>query len=396
VEDLIVPTTLDAGVRARLHSVRPVRVDLAAVAVALALTSVGFALAVPPATIYRPVDAFALALAATSPLALLWRQIAPLITLSAAGSVVIVNAAAGYSIGVLQWPPWIALFTCFALGRARLRMVAVALTGLAIVGFVVLDRDTYDVGEMFDITMPFLLATVAGDATRTRHAYAAARQARLLSESREQALAAERLLLLERGRLARELHDSLGHSVNVMVLQAGVGHRVFAENPEFSLAALSSVETVGRGALDELDRLLSVLRPDGPEDVVDPFTPDPHDLTVLIERIRATGREVDTRIDDVPLTAGGSQARYRILQEALTNAVRHSPGGRIQVRIGRIDREALIEVINESPGPSEPAPGRGLVNMRERARLQGGRFDAERVGADFRVRAWLPVASEIE
>src|SRR3982751_6407675 len=102
---------------------------------------------------------------------------------------------------------------------------------------------------------------VIGDLS-SRRAAAAAPEARRAAESDQRALAAERLLMQERGRLARELHDSLGHTVNVMVLQAGVGRRVFGQNPAYAQEALTAIESVGRGALGELDRLLKVLQPE--------------------------------------------------------------------------------------------------------------------------------------
>ncbi|MBB4918871.1 sensor histidine kinase [Streptosporangium saharense] len=213
-----------------------------------------------------------------------------------------------------------------------------------------------------------------------------------MSEARERVALAEQVLLQERARLAGELHDALGHAVNVMVMQAGVGRRVFAENPAFGHEALGHIETLGRGALDELDRLLRVLDPvrDGTDRAdVDPTTAD---LAQLAGWVRAAGRELDLDIGEVDLPASGARAVYRITQEAVTNALRHTAEGRIRIDLTQTGDRVLLEVTNEGDGFPEPVPGRGLVNMRERARLEGGDLEAGPVAGGFGVRAVLPVA----
>jgi signal transduction histidine kinase len=361
---------------------------------AVAVATVGIVLAAPATGPYRPVDALAVVLAAAGPVALLWRQVVPLAALAGSGLVVVANAAAGYNIGYLQWSCYICLFTCFALGGRRVRGAAAAVAGLLAAGYLVFDRGGVDADLLSSIATSYLVAAIAGQATRGLLRTAAA-GARLVDESRQQALTAERLLAQERGRLARELHDSLGHTVNVMVLQAGVGRRVFDDNPKYSHEALATIETVGRGALDELDRLLRVLQPAERDGTREPFAPTIADLEELAGRIRATGRQVDLRTDGVELTASSARAVYRIIQEALTNAVRHSSTGRIAVEVSGADGQILLDVTNEGRQFHEPVPGRGLVNMRERARLEGGRLEAGPIDGAFRVRAMLPVDSAV-
>jgi signal transduction histidine kinase len=361
-------------------------------AAGLVVLSLSSALAMPAAAPYRPVDGWTLLLATVGPAALVWRQAAPLVALAVAGGTVVVNAAVGGAIGFLEWPAWIALFTCFDVGDRRVRTAAGAITALAIAGYVAFDRGD-PIGSLPGIVIHFLIAMVIGDLS-SRRARAAATGAQRAAESRQQALAAERLLHQERGRLARELHDSLGHTVNVMVLQAGVGRRVFADNPAFAREALASIETVGRAALEELNRLLRVLQPDE-RGAPDPFSPTATDLEQLVERVRATGRDVALRADVGALPEGTARALYRIVQEALTNAVRHTPAGGIRVDVVRTDGDVLLEVSNDCERPPEPVPGHGLVNMRERARLEGGRLEAGPVEGGFRVRAVLPVAAAV-
>jgi signal transduction histidine kinase len=340
----------------------------------------------------RPVDALVLVLAAAGPLALLWRQTAPLLALAGAGGVVVVCEAAGVWVDFIDWPVWIALFTCVEVGGLRLRAAAVAVVGLFAGAYLAFDPSDAVAG-LPGIVVLFLTTALLG-VLSSRRVRAVAAEARRAAENRQRALAAEQLLLQERGRLARELHDSLGHTVNVMVLQAGVGRRVFADNPGYAREALAGIETAGRGALAELDRLLRVLHPDG-QGTVDPFTPTTTDLEELVDRVRATGRQVELCTNGVELTGSGARAVYRIVQEALTNAVRHTPAGRIRIEVSRTGPEVLLEVTNEGPVDPGAAPGHGLVNMRERARLEGGELEAGPVPGGFRVRAVLPLGAAV-
>jgi signal transduction histidine kinase len=365
------------------------RVD-AGLAAGLAVLAVLQVLLLPVGPPDEPVTAARLLLAVLGPAALLWRQTAPLVAQAGTSGTIVLNAAAGYPVGLLDWPAWIALFSCFDIGGRRVRVSATAIAALGIAGYVYFDPAA-PLRQLPGIVIHFFVAIVVGELS-SRRTKAVLAEARRGAESRERALAAERLLLQERTRLARELHDSLGHTVNVMVLQAGVGRRVFAANPGFAQQALSSIETVGRAALDELNRLLKVLQPDE-RGTAEPFSPNVADLEHLVERIRSTGRQVELIADDVDLPAHTGRAVYRIAQEALTNAVKHTPTGGVRVRVERIGPDVRLEVVNDCDRPSAPVPGHGLVNMRERARLEGGALEAGPIDGGFRVRATLPVAA---
>jgi signal transduction histidine kinase len=316
---------------------------------------------------YRAMDALGLGIAVVAAGCLLWRRSAPLTVLTADAVLVVVNSAAGYSPAVVPWATWIALFTCYSLRGGRIRLVAVAVTlGVGVGGYLYFDRQPVQVGNLFGVAMSFLFAVVAGDAARSRDLVAAAEQARRRAE--------------ERTELARELHDSVGHAVNVMVMQAGVGRRVFATNPEFAREALGHIETVGRDALGDLDGLVRVV------------LPDPPSLTQLAERVRAAGREVQLTAEDVELGAEPSRALHRIAQEAVTNALRHTESGRIDVGLRRVGTTAVLEVVNEGSTLVAGRHGRGLANMRERARRAGGECEAGPFEGGFRVRATLPAA----
>jgi signal transduction histidine kinase len=135
-----------------------------------------------------------------------------------------------------------------------------------------------------------------------------------------------------------------------------------------------------------------VLQPDE-RGTPDRFSPTVTDLERLVERIRSTGRQVDLRAEDVDLPASTARAVYRIVQEALTNAVKHTPTGSIRVQVKRVGPDVRLEVVNDCDRPPDSVPGHGLVNMAERARLEGGELQAGPIDGGFRVRATLPMAT---
>jgi signal transduction histidine kinase len=359
----------------------------------MAVASAAWALAVPAGDAYRPVDLLGVVLAAAAPLALLWRSTAPLAVMAATGLVIALNAVAGYGVGFLSWPAWIGLFTCYAVGGRRLRVAATVVAIAAVGAYLAFDHGT-PASHLPGIAVSFVFACLAGELS-SRRTRAAAAEARRADDSSRRALAAERLLAQERARLARELHDSLGHTVNVMVLQAGVGRRVFGENAGYAREALVSIESAGRSALAELDQLLRVLQPHERGEPTQLLAPTLADLEELAERIRATGRPVELHMDGVTPAPSCARALYRIVQEALTNAVRHTSDGPIRVQVSRDGDRVVVDVLNEGGPLDEPLPGRGLVNMRERAWLEGGALEAGPIEGGFRVRAVLPAGSTV-
>jgi signal transduction histidine kinase len=201
-------------------------------------------------------------------------------------------------------------------------------------------------------------------------------------DARERALA-------ERNRLARELHDSVGHALTAATLQAGAAQRVFDQDPEFARRALGAIEELGRTAMEDLDHVLGVLR--DAEDTGSP--PTLADLDRLCAEVRAGGIDLRAEIgtDDVP-PAVSSEA-YRIVQEGLTNATRHGGEGPVTLRVVITD-EVLIEVLNPLGGAARNGGGRGIAGMRERVRLLRGRIDVGPDAGTWRVSAHLPLRTE--
>ncbi|MDQ3528246.1 MAG: sensor histidine kinase [Actinomycetota bacterium] len=237
------------------------------------------------------------------------------------------------------------------------------------------------------VTIAFLAGRGLRD-SEDRAAAAAVRAMEAENATRERARAA---VAEERGRIARELHDIVAHSVSVMVVQAGAAEQVVADDPEFARRALGTIRTTGTGALDEMRRVVAMLRAPEPADL----TPQPgvQTLPVLVDAARDAGLEVDLTINGGgPLPAGLDLTAYRIVQEALTNVRRHSAADRAAVCLSFTGEALEISVIDDGPardGAGEP--GHGIIGMRERTVLFGGSLDTSTDGSGFSVRAVLPL-----
>jgi signal transduction histidine kinase len=210
------------------------------------------------------------------------------------------------------------------------------------------------------------------------------RLARELDEERHQHVAAA--AEAERSRIARELHDVISHSVSVMVVQAGAAEQVLpADSP--ARVQVRAVREAGKAALAELRRQLGVLGTPG--DGAAPL-PGLDDLAHLVETSGAT-----LTIDGTPpadVAPGVGLAAYRVVQEALTNASRHASGSAVEVRLAHHRDGLAIDVVNGAGSSSgERGSGRGLIGMRERVELYGGRLEAGSRGPGWRVQAWLPL-----
>jgi signal transduction histidine kinase len=217
-------------------------------------------------------------------------------------------------------------------------------------------------------------------------------RARRLEREREDRIRAT--VAEERARIARELHDVVAHSVSVMVVQAQAGPRLIGDGDRV-VSAFAAIEGSGREALVELRRLLGILRTGDDELSIGP-QPGLGSLAGLVEQLREAGLAVDLEIEgeQVVLAPGVDLAAFRIVQEALTNTLKHGgrAGARVVVRYSALDVE--LEIVDD--GSRAPAAvngsGHGLIGMRERTALYGGRLDAgPRAGGGFAVRATLPL-----
>ena len=200
----------------------------------------------------------------------------------------------------------------------------------------------------------------------------------------------------ERGRIARELHDVVAHSVSVMTVQAGAARLLLEEDPARATESLLAVEETGRQALGEMRRLLGILRGDEHETRLAP-QPGISEIASLVEQVRAVGLPVDVVVEGKPqaLAPGVDLAAYRVVQEALTNVLKHAGAARARVSI-RYGQSALeLTVTNDGHVAPNGRVGHGLIGMRERVALYGGELSAgPRSGGGYAVRATLPFDAE--
>jgi signal transduction histidine kinase len=220
------------------------------------------------------------------------------------------------------------------------------------------------------------------------------RERRAQLAERERDIAAREAVVEERARIARELHDAIAHNVSMMVVQAGAERRVLDDERGPTREVLETIERIGRGALTEMRRLVGMLR----SDAGDPLAPQPglNDLPILVTQVREAGLPVELHVDGEPreLPVGIELSAYRIVQEALTNALKHAGEAHATVRVNYGAESLELEIVDDGGGAAAPVSsgGHGLVGMRERVALYGGRLDAgRRPSGGFAVRVLLPI-----
>ena len=352
----------------------------------------------------RALDALGVVLGGLASLPLVFRRRFPL-------GVFVVTASASAVLSAIGYPPGPPVGPTLALfflglhpaetrgGRGLTAAVIVLLYGLHFAGVAVgQDGDAPVVEPLFGIVL-WGGAWVIGDRIRLRRE----RMAALAERARLAELDAERegrlAVAEERMRIARDLHDSAGHAINVILVQAGAARLHADQDPERAREALTTIEDVARETVTEIDRLVGSLRENGAAEAADHAVDPPLTLaavTALVDRHRANGLDVELDVEGAerPLPRAVDQAAYRILQEALTNAAKHG-GAAARVEIAYDPRALTLAVTNPSSGGGvDDPPGHGVVGMRERALLLGGRLDVERGDGTFRVRAELPYEAE--
>jgi signal transduction histidine kinase len=342
----------------------------------------------------RELDVWGVILAALTALPLVARRVAPLFVLAVVTGATATLYGFDYGLG----PPIgfaIALFTVAENRdetRPGLRKLILALS------IVVLFAPHLITGgfepELLLGGAVWAAAWFAGDRARLRRERLAELEERALRAEREAERERRLAAAEERTRIARDLHDSAGHAINVILVQAGAARLLQEQDLERSRKALETIEDVARDTLGEIDQLIRVLREDGSGPEVEP-PPGLAALETLAARYRASGLEVTVRIDGSrrPLAPGVDQAAFRILQEALTNAVRHGNGS-AEVEIAYGTSLLEVTVTNPTRAGVVNGSGHGIVGMRERAQLLGGSLEAGAANGVYRVRARLPFGEE--
>ena len=294
----------------------------------------------------------------------------------------------------------VGLATAFMLGNLRNGLkagIGLAVVTVGIVTVVYNIPGTTTTSNFVFITLRFVVAWLAGYALRERAEQAEAAEQRAIQAEREREAAARVAVAEERARIARELHDIVAHAVSVMVLQVGaVSHRLpdsLAEDRE----ALRSVERAGRTALTEMRRLLSAMRHDGEEVELGP-QPGLDGLDALLDDVGRAGLPVELHVDGqpFPLPRGVDLSAYRIVQEGLTNALKHAHASDADVIVRYRPDELEIEVRDNGQGSAtSDGQGHGLVGVRERVKIYGGEMSAGTSdGGGFVLSTRLPVGGE--
>ncbi len=344
----------------------------------------------------HPAGAVALLGAAAG--ALLWRRHRP-VAVSAFQMVVLI----GWSISGYGDGQEVALVVAlYAVGRytddQRTGLAAVgAAIGVSIVATLI---DSHQRVDVFPAVVLSWLPWYLGRRVRNRGDYLALLQERTERLEADQQAQARKAVADERSRIARELHDVVAHQVSMMTVQAGAARTIAREDVDAAVAAMGDVETAGRQALGELRHLLGVLRPNQPEEPSLGPQPSLADVPALAEELTHIGAQVSLCVVSLPAhtSAAVELSAYRIVQESLTNVIKHAgPRPHVAICIGLDDIGLVIEVTNtiSSAAPGLPTSGFGISGMRERAILLGGTLVA---GAQppnqFRVEAHLPLGPE--
>lgn len=362
-----------------------------------------------PATVLRPlsdIGYLGYALLVISGLALTVRRWTPVLVFSVTALVSLVY----YSLDYPDGPGWLSLFlalyTLTALGDGR-RSLLIAGSGISVLAVAwLLAAQNIEpraaIGWVFFRIGVSIMSAALGESVRSRRVIVAdaLERAELAERTREEEARAR--VAQERVRIAREVHDTVAHAIAVINVQAGVTAHVLPQRPDRAREALETIEQTSSRALEEMRAVLDVLRAD--DDDRAPL-PGLDRLDDLVEQARVTGLDVKVEESAPPSQLPGavSTAAYRILQESITNVIRHAGATRVTVSVRYGGNDVDIHVVDDGgPGradsataPGTAAPGRGIRGMRERCELLGGRLDAgPRVGVPgFEVRATLPTTA---
>jgi signal transduction histidine kinase len=336
-----------------------------------------------------------LAVAATLPVAL--RRYRPLEVFAV--TVAALAALNGLGLDTLAPGTVVATYSLAAHCDRRVALKAGAL-GLAVLAPAFVESAGWtEVQSVAPDVLVLAVAWILGDNLRTRRAYLHELEEKAERLERERAENERRAAAEEQARIARELHDVIAHNVSVMVVQAAAGGEVFEVNPARAREALASIEATGRDALAELRRLLGVVT--AQEDGAGSRAPQPGlgRLDTLVEQVRAAGLDVELVVEGerVELASGIDLSAYRVIQEALTNTLKHAFAKRAWVIVRYGERDVEVEVLDDGAGPPrEGSPGaRGLIGMRERVGLFGGELEiGPRPNGGYRVLGRFPLPEE--
>jgi signal transduction histidine kinase len=381
---------------------RGLLVDGAVAVLALAVSATVVVDAGPDPALREP-DAAAYLLLAVYSFSVVLRRPSPAVAVAVGLAAGLAYTAAGYPRALTP----VALLSVYSAGvhmeQRSGRWLIIPAVGVAALGSSLGPGPT-----SLGVPLVVLGAWLMGRSGRDRRLYTAALEAKNRELEAAQHELARQAVTEERLRIARELHDVVAHSLSVVAVHAGTGRMVAAHDAAAAARALETIETTSRGALREMRQLLGVLRsgdghvpgdvsPSGPVSGTLRPAPGLGDLPMLVAEVATSGPDVELRIsgDRPAVPAGVDLSAYRVVQEALTNVLKHAGASHAVVDVGYTDREVTVEVVDDGRGsPSPPAAGHGLTGMRERVAVHGGTLEAgPRAGGGFRVAARFPLDS---
>jgi signal transduction histidine kinase len=357
-------------------------------------------------------DPVSLVLLVLQTLPLVFRRQYPLVVLAVAAGATVVHAALAAEALNATLGFLVALYTVGERVDRRSSSLAALATGLAIGSVIALRAPMPAALSGFVQTeLAIFVAWVLGNWSRDRrtHIETIEERARRLENEREER--AERAVVAERERIARELHDVVAHHVSVIVIQAGAALRALDRRPTDARAAVEAIDATGRQALGDMRRMLGILGRAGGDgqagtgggsaEALAPM-PSLDRLGELLEQVHAVGLPVELSVagEPRPLEPGLELSAYRIIQEALTNVLKHAPGSRARIAVRYGPSTLEVEIVDQGPGKGRTRPmrafdesGHGLIGMRERVAVFGGTFEASPVGRGFRVAVTLPLGA---
>ncbi|AXT85767.1 two-component sensor histidine kinase [Aeromicrobium sp. A1-2] len=360
-----------------------------AIGLTAAVLAVVALLGADPSTIdprLRDPDAVAVIATLAAAGSLAWRRRRPLTSFAVMVAGCLVVTLADHYIGLLSVLFLLSLYSLAAHGRRRRGLAGFGIAVACFVGLALLDVPDLGTSVLLQSLALLVAAWALGDAVRSRR-----EQQRV--QQREQVEAA---VTDERLHIARELHDVVAHSMSLIAVQAGVGAYVIRSDVAAAERSLEVIADTSRRALEQTRAMLGMLR-EAPEGATRPPAQGLHEISALVEDMRAAGLTVQlTGPSAMPdLDAAASLAAYRIVQESLTNIIKHSASATATVTLNASPTGLSIQVVD--PGPTRPeqglGPGHGLLGLRERVRLLAGTLDVGPHDAGFRVLAVLPLGA---
>jgi signal transduction histidine kinase len=335
-------------------------------------------------------------------LAVAARNVAPFAALVVNSVGVVAVVALGFHGFIYRWTNLINLYTAGERSRPPLSYIALAIGEAGVAAWFWLSEEPAEPLVQVFVMLLWVPAWLAGIQAAARRRELARERAYVAESAARQAAETRATIAEERAQMARELHDALGHSVTLMVMQAGAARRSIDRDPTVAVAAMEVVEQTGRAALRELDRLLGLLHRDREAgeagEIVEEPAPGLEDLGTLAERTMSSSLQVELAVDAdtdaVPRTV--QHGVFRVIQEALTNTLKHANADHVRIDV-HVDDDCLVASVYDdgrgTVGGSEPSDGRGLIGLAARIDVLGGTFaHGPQPGGGYRVACEIPLS----